>query len=227
MATHAIARLQDLVGTVDTSAREKAWISVRTRSSSRSTSRRATRRSTLADSLRGIGRRLQDRQPPVHRRRTVDRPRAHRARRPRLPRPEVPRHPEHRRDRGRGGDVARRLDGERARERRHRDDARGAGRGAGDAAAKRGTPPPLVIAVTVLTSMNQAALRETGIVDRPDGSGPAAGRAGEGGGARRRRRLAARDAADSRALRPGLRDRDAGHSRQAARGAAKTIRNGR
>jgi orotidine-5'-phosphate decarboxylase len=33
-----------------------------------------------------------------------------------------------------------------------------------DAAAKRGTPPPLVIAVTVLTSMNQATLRETGVV---------------------------------------------------------------
>jgi orotidine-5'-phosphate decarboxylase len=33
-----------------------------------------------------------------------------------------------------------------------------------DAAAKGGTPPPLVIAVTVLTSMNQAALRETGLV---------------------------------------------------------------
>jgi orotidine-5'-phosphate decarboxylase len=33
-----------------------------------------------------------------------------------------------------------------------------------NAAAKRGVAPPLVIAVTVLTSMNQAALKETGIV---------------------------------------------------------------
>ena len=33
-----------------------------------------------------------------------------------------------------------------------------------DAAAKHKTRPPLVIAVTVLTSMNQAALRETGVV---------------------------------------------------------------
>jgi len=33
-----------------------------------------------------------------------------------------------------------------------------------EAAAKRGSQPPLVIAVTVLTSMNQASLRETGIV---------------------------------------------------------------
>jgi len=33
-----------------------------------------------------------------------------------------------------------------------------------EAAARNGTPAPLVIAVTVLTSMNQQALRETGIV---------------------------------------------------------------
>jgi orotidine-5'-phosphate decarboxylase len=33
-----------------------------------------------------------------------------------------------------------------------------------ETAARRNTEPPLVIAVTVLTSMNQAALRETGIV---------------------------------------------------------------
>jgi orotidine-5'-phosphate decarboxylase len=33
-----------------------------------------------------------------------------------------------------------------------------------EAAAKRGTSAPLVIAVTVLTSMNQAALRDTGVV---------------------------------------------------------------
>jgi orotidine-5'-phosphate decarboxylase len=33
-----------------------------------------------------------------------------------------------------------------------------------ETAAKRNLPPPLVIGVTVLTSMNQAALRETGIV---------------------------------------------------------------
>jgi orotidine-5'-phosphate decarboxylase len=41
---------------------------------------------------------------------------------------------------------------------------RAAAEAAREAAAKRGTAPPLVIAVTVLTSMNQAALRETGIV---------------------------------------------------------------
>jgi orotidine-5'-phosphate decarboxylase len=33
-----------------------------------------------------------------------------------------------------------------------------------NAAAKRGAPAPIVIAVTVLTSMNQASLRETGVV---------------------------------------------------------------
>ena len=41
---------------------------------------------------------------------------------------------------------------------------RAAADAARETAAKRGTAPPLVIAVTVLTSMNQAALRETGIV---------------------------------------------------------------
>jgi orotidine-5'-phosphate decarboxylase len=41
---------------------------------------------------------------------------------------------------------------------------RAAADAARDTAAKRGAAAPLVIAVTVLTSMNQAALRETGIV---------------------------------------------------------------
>ena len=41
---------------------------------------------------------------------------------------------------------------------------RAAAEAAREAAVKRGTAPPLVIAVTVLTSMSQAALRETGIV---------------------------------------------------------------
>ena len=44
---------------------------------------------------------------------------------------KYPRHSQHRRDGGRGGDVAGRLDGQRARQRRHRDDARRAGCGAG------------------------------------------------------------------------------------------------
>jgi orotidine-5'-phosphate decarboxylase len=41
---------------------------------------------------------------------------------------------------------------------------RAAREAAHDAAARRNTPAPLVIAVTVLTSISQAALRETGIV---------------------------------------------------------------
>jgi orotidine-5'-phosphate decarboxylase len=41
---------------------------------------------------------------------------------------------------------------------------RAAREGAQEAAAKQGLSAPLVIAVTVLTSMNQASLRETGIV---------------------------------------------------------------
>ena len=41
---------------------------------------------------------------------------------------------------------------------------RAAGDAARETAAKRGTAPPLVIAVTVLTSMNQPALRDVGVV---------------------------------------------------------------
>jgi orotidine-5'-phosphate decarboxylase len=41
---------------------------------------------------------------------------------------------------------------------------RAASEAAHEAAAKHGTTAPLVIAVTVLTSMNQASLRETGVV---------------------------------------------------------------
>src|SRR6516225_10975840 len=41
---------------------------------------------------------------------------------------------------------------------------RAAREAAHEAAAKRSAQPPLVIAVTVLTSMNQASLRDTGIV---------------------------------------------------------------
>ena len=41
---------------------------------------------------------------------------------------------------------------------------RAAGEAAREAAARRGTPAPLVIAVTVLTSMNQQTLSEIGVV---------------------------------------------------------------
>ena len=73
----------------------------------------------LADALRGvvggfkIGSRLFTAEGPSIVRALVERGR------PRLPRPEVPRHPEHRRDGGRRGGVARRVDGQRARVRRH------------------------------------------------------------------------------------------------------------
>ena len=70
-----------------------------------------------------------------------------------------------------------------------------------ETAARANGTPPLVIAVTVLTSMNEAMLARTGVGDGPR-SGPAARRARAGGRPRRRRRLAAGDAADPETLRP-------------------------
>ncbi|MGV3621983.1 MAG: orotidine-5'-phosphate decarboxylase, partial [Archangium sp.] len=40
--------------------------------------------------------------------------------------------------------------------------------GAANGAAKNGHQPPIILAVTVLTSMNDLALRETGVVTAPD-----------------------------------------------------------
>ena len=83
----------------------------------------------LADTLRGsvggfkIGNQLFTAEGPVIVRTLA-------AGRSRLPRSEVSRHPQHRRRRGRRGDVARRVDAERARLGRREDDAGGRGRGA-------------------------------------------------------------------------------------------------
>ena len=81
-----------------------------------------------------------------------------RARLSRLPRSQVPRHSEHGRAGLRGGDAARRVDAERARGRRPRD-ARGRARG-GRSTPRRSAAraPPLLIAVTVLTSLADADL---------------------------------------------------------------------
>ena len=87
-----------------------------------------------------------------------------------------------------------------------------------EAAAKaRQAAPPLVIAVTVLTSMNQAALKETGVVIDLMDQVLRLAELTQGGGTGRRRRLAARDGGDPSALRrrtfaivtPGIRAADA------------------
>ena len=98
--------------------------------------------------------------------------------------------------------------------------------------AKAGTPP-LVIAVTVLTSLNAAMLGETGVQRASDRSGAAAGGPRAGGRPRWRRRLAAGDRAHSPAMRTRFRHRHAGHSRRRGPHAraraheARTTRSGR
>ena len=101
-------------------------------------------------------RRVQDRQAAVHRRGARDRARSRRPRRPCLSRPQVPRHSQHRRRRGRLGRGHRRVDGQRARVRWPQDD--GGGRGGSHRSRRADTSGqrPLVIGVTVLTSLDAA-----------------------------------------------------------------------
>ncbi len=92
------------------------------------------------------------------------------ARRRGLPRPQVPRHPEHGGGRGARGGAARRVHVQCPRLRRPRHDARGGrgrgGRGQDSSACRR----PLVLAVTVLTSLDRAALsRELGVASSVEG----------------------------------------------------------
>jgi orotidine-5'-phosphate decarboxylase len=75
----------------------------------------------------------------------------------RLPRSEVSRHSQHGRRRGAISRGDRCVDGERARSAARDDDARCA-----ETAAREGRNPPLVVAVTVLTSMAAAAPESTG-----------------------------------------------------------------
>ena len=136
--------------------------------------------------------------------------------RPRLPRPEVPRHS--RTPSPRGGAAATSLGvwmvNVHAVGRRD-DDAGGRGRGATTPPRAEGRPAPLVIAVTVLTSMNAAALRRR-----------ASGIASHRTGARGSRRLAQQAGLDGVVASPqetsviralcgaGVRDRDARHPRR-------------
>ena len=72
-----------------------------------------------------------------------------------------------------------------------------------ETAAAEGRTPPLVIAVTVLTSLNQAMLAETGVDRGGAGSRRPAGRTGAAGRARRRRRVTAGNGDAAPALRSG------------------------
>ena len=135
MERHQIARISDLVGTVQTTSAGLAWMNFWWRS----TWTRSIRRVRAGGRTARRRRRIQNRQPAVHEPRAVIRRGAASPRRSRLPRPEVSRHPEHGGRRGGRRHPSRRVDGQRARLGRPDDDA---GRARGGRHRSRAPVPP-------------------------------------------------------------------------------------
>ena len=128
MQRHGIARVRDLVGSIDVSTREKQWIKLLV-ALDVDTRERALE---LVAALARPGRRRQDRQPTLH----DGGPFLHQGSggtgRQGVPGPQVPRHPQYGGAGGRSRHGHRRLDDERPRVGRRADDAgRRAGRGRG------------------------------------------------------------------------------------------------
>ena len=157
MTRHNVAKLSDLIGAFDPDAAKSRprmnpiLVALDVESAAKAVA--------LADALRGsvggfkIGKQLFTAAGPAMVRELTE------PRRSRLPRPEVPRHSQHGRRRGAVGGCDRRVDGQRPRLRRQRDDEGGGRSGGARPPRTLGRPRPLVIGVTVLTSMDDAGAR--------------------------------------------------------------------
>ena len=143
----------------------------------------------------------------------------------RVPRSQVPRHSEHRRAGLRRGDAAGRVDAQRPCRRRHARCSLRRARRSPDAAARRTRSAPLLIAVTVLTSLDDGDLRgdrrrrHRARSRRCDsrGSRRRAGSTASSARRTRRRRCARHAAREFKLVTPGIRPAGSGARRPGAR----------